>query len=190
MGQQLLREVRHDIARTIMPDWFKETPKNIGDPKQGKLSAKEWRSIFTVGFLVTLMRIWGANYGSEGPRTGQEEVLDNFLHLVIAMRLGTQGAIRPWVIRLYDHHMRQYLEGFRLLYPTQSFLPYHHLSLHFSEFLQLLGPWEGHGAPPCETYNGMCQKINTNKTFGALISPCLQGLLIRCLGLTRYHRGS
>lgn len=166
MGQQLLREVRRDIARTMIPDWFKSAPNNLGDPNQGKLSAKEWRSTFTVSFLITLIRMWGAQYNCEKPRTGEEEVLDNFIHLVIAVRLGTQGTMTEWIIKLYDHHMRQYLEGYRLLYPKESFLPYHHLSLHFSEFLQLAGPWEGHGAGPCETYNGMCQKIKTNKTFG------------------------
>lgn len=166
MGQQLLRQIRQDMARTITPDWFKEAPGNLGDPKQGKLSAKEWRSIFTVSFPITLVRIWGARYSLAKQRTGEEEALDNFLHLAIAMRLATQATVTQPVISLYDHHMRQYLEGFRLLYPTESFIPYHHLSLHFSEFLTLMGPWESHGAPPCETYNGMCQKINTNKTFG------------------------
>lgn len=172
MGKLLLRDVRHDIARTIAPSWLKRSPDNLGDPKQGKLSSKEWRSVFGVSFLITLVRVWGKDYPKEqaSQRTGAHKILDNFVHLILALQLSTQAIIDERIVDLYEHHMQQYLEGFRILYPTHSITPYHHLSLHFPTFMRLLGPWDSWGAGPYETYNGMSQRIPTNQTFGERIS--------------------
>lgn len=147
---------------------MKAAPENLGDPKQGKLSSKEWRSVFGVGFLITLIRVWGVDYPSvpQEARLPKHEVLDNYVHLLLALLLSTQATIDDRIIDLYEHHMQQYLEGFRILYPTHSITPYHHLSLHYPEFMRLIGPWDAWGAGPYETYNGMIQKIPTNSTFG------------------------
>lgn len=62
--------------------------------------------------------------------------------------------------------MRFYLEGYKILHPTLSITPYHHMSLHLPEFLGLMGPWRSWGMGPYETMNGMAQKIPTNDRFG------------------------
>lgn len=170
MGRQMLDEVRLDIGSTTTPTWLKASPANLGDPSQGKLSSKEWRTVFTVGFLLTLVRLWGCQYKGT-PQTGQEEALDNFLHLVICVSLATQEEMNPTIISLYTLHINAYLEGFKILYPTNSIIPYHHLALHLPRFLQLFGPWASWNTGPYETYNGMLQRILTNSHFGE--SPTL-----------------
>ncbi|KAG8962736.1 hypothetical protein FRC05_005138 [Tulasnella sp. 425] len=142
-------------------------PKNLGDPKQGKLSSKEWRSIFLVSFLTTLVRLWGQEYDSRG-EDGKKGVLDNYLHLACAVMLAMQGQLTDKVIEMYEFHMRAHLEGFKVLYPTHSIIPYHHLSLHVPDFMKLLGSWNSWGTGPYEMYNGMAQKITTNSVFGDL----------------------
>lgn len=135
--------------------------------------------MFGVGFLFTLVRLWGSNYpkGLQDARSGEHDILDNFIHLILALLLSTQAVIDERIVDLYEHHMQQYLEGFRILYPTHSITPYHHLSLHFPRFMRLLGPWDSWGAGPYETYNGMSQKIPTNQTFGeCFLSPQHQSL--------------
>lgn len=165
MGQGLLAEFRSDKEKLILPSWFKLPPTNAGDVKHGKLSSKEWRSLYTVGILVTLVRTWGLTY-KDHPTTGKEEVLDNYLHLAVATMLATQGTMADTVIALYEIHMRTYLEGFKVLYPTHSIIPYHHLALHVPKFMRLLGPWPSWGTGPYEMFNGMAQKIRTNSIFG------------------------
>lgn len=166
MGQQLLEAVHGDIERTIAPHWLKASPKNVGDVKHGKLSSKEWRSIFTVSFPVTLIREWGADYRGR-PSTGKHEVMDNFLHLAIAILLSTQREMSETVADLYRTHIEAYLYGYMLLYPTHSIVPYHHLLLHLPDFLKALGPWDTWGMGPYEMFIGMAQKIRTNSQFGA-----------------------
>lgn len=166
MGRALLARVRYDAGRTIVPDWFKGAPENMGDAKQGKLSSKEWRNAFTVNFLITLTREWGNDYNSESP-TAKHKVLDNYIHLTLATILSTQRTMSDDIIQLYELHIRAYLEGFRDLYPTQTITPYQHTALgHFSDFMRLLGPWDNWNTGPPETYIGMSQKIPTNSRFG------------------------
>ncbi|KAG8903983.1 hypothetical protein FRB99_002432 [Tulasnella sp. 403] len=167
LGQALLLRVRKDINLTIVPSWFKAAPTNLGDPKHGKLSAKEWRSTFTVAFLITLPKTWGLEY-RQNPQTGMAKVLDNFIHLVLAVLLSTQETTTNTLIQLYDIHIQEYLKGFKLLYPTQTITPYMHLSLHLPDLMRLMGPWISWGTGPYEMFNGMAQKVPTNSRFGDL----------------------
>lgn len=170
MGKQLLEAVREDIADLTLPEWYKAPPRNLGDMKNGKLSSKEWRSTFMVGFPVTLVRLWGADYVDK-PSKGQHEALDNFLHLALAISLSLQTEISPETIDLYKLHISTYLEGFKILYPTHSITPYHHISLHVPDFLKGIGPWMLSGSGPFEGYNEACQKIKTNSIFGEFQPP-------------------
>lgn len=167
MGKQLLKDIQADIAKTLIPEWFKSAPQHVGDVKQGKLSSKEWRSTFTCAFTITLGRVWGRTY-RKSPTTGQHEAFDNFLHLVFAIILSTQAEMSKNVIELFKLHMTTYLEGFKILYPTHSITPYQHIALHFGDFLELLGPWQNWGMGAFEMFINMAKKIPTNSKFGTL----------------------
>lgn len=165
MGRALLSEVREDMGHTLLPEWVKIPPKNLGDVKQGKLSSKEWRSVFTISFPITLVRLWGVGYRNKA-ENGQQKVLDNLLHLSLAIILSTQASLTEDVIALYELHMQQYLEGYRRLYPTHSFLPYHHIALHAPEIMRSFGPWDSDNSGPYESFNEMAQSVHTNSKFG------------------------
>ncbi|KAG8939771.1 hypothetical protein FRC04_005977 [Tulasnella sp. 424] len=156
-----------DEEKTILPDWIKAPPKKAGDVKHGKLSSQEWKSLFTVSFMITLVQTWGCEYRRH-PSTAEQEVLDNYLHLALATMLSTQLHMTEEVIELYESHMHTYLKGFRILYPTHSIIPYHHLALHTPDFLRNFGPSGNWSTGPSETYNGMAQRISTNSRLGDL----------------------
>lgn len=157
------------MERTTLPQWFKPAPKNAGDAKQGKVSSKEWRSFATVNLPITLVQLWAERYTGIAT-TDKQKILDNFLNLAVAAMLCTQECMTESVVRAYELHIRTYLEGFKLLYPKQSIIPYHHLAVsHLPDFMTLMGPWASWCTGPFEMFNGMIQSIPTSSKFGELL---------------------
>ena len=112
--------------------------------------------------VITLTRIWGS------PKATQAEhsLLENFLHLVVAVDLASRRSMDGERARLFDHHMLQYLRSLRTLF-EHDLVPNHHLSLHLSTCLLLFGPVHGWWAYPFERFNGIIQRLNTNNATGA-----------------------
>lgn len=165
LGQELMLAIRRDMERTITPDWMKLPPKSLGSVHHGKVSSKEWRTVYAISFPSTLIRKWGSDYYGS-PMSKKHEVLDNFLHLTLATLLCTQYRMTALVVKAYDFHMRAYLSGFRRLYPDEPLVNYHHAALHLPTFLTGYGPGIPWGTGPYEVMNGMCQDIKTNSVFG------------------------
>jgi hypothetical protein len=75
LGKEVLEEVWADMAETTIPSWMQRAPKNIGSPSSGKVKADQWRTLCTVNFVITLVRLWSH-------RDDRKPMLDNFLALV------------------------------------------------------------------------------------------------------------
>ncbi|KAH9834090.1 uncharacterized protein C8Q71DRAFT_725300 [Rhodofomes roseus] len=157
LTQDVINQIRHDIKTTYLPSWLERPPSNFGSASHGKLKADHWRTVCTINMVITLVRIWGASTASKG----EHRLLENFIHLVIAVELASRRSMDAGRARLFDHHMFEYLRTLRDLFEN-NLVPNHHLSLHLSTCLQLFGPVHGWWAYPFERFNGIIQRLSTN----------------------------
>ena len=149
--------MRQDIADVIVPTWVEKPPSNFGDASHGSLKADQWRTVCTIYLVLTLVRLWGHNNAT----VQQRRVLQNFVHLVVAVDAATRRSMTPFRAELFDKNMELYIQGLRELYDHQL-VPNHHLSLHLKVCLLLFGPVHGWWAFPFERFNGLLQRLNTN----------------------------
>lgn len=158
LDPEVLKALRDDIAKTVLPSWVSPPPKNFGDKTHGKLKADEWRTVCTVSMVITLVRMWGTAATPEKFR----KILKNFLHLVIAVDYGTRKTMDPARAQFFDANMRLYLSGLRTNF-DHPLRPNHHACLHLREFMELFGPVHAWWAFPFERYNGIIAQLKTNK---------------------------
>ncbi|RDX40106.1 hypothetical protein OH76DRAFT_1459584 [Lentinus brumalis] len=149
--------LRSDILATFLPSWIERPPANFGSPSHGKLKADHWRTVCTVSMVITLVRVWSLSTAT----TGERKLLENFIHLVVAVDLATRRSMDAERARLFDHHMLEYLRTLRELF-DHDLVPNHHLSLHLASCLLLFGPVRGMWGFPFERYNGIIQHLKTN----------------------------
>ena len=92
-------------------------------------------------------------------------MLENFMHMVIAVEAATSKTMSYDQARFFDVHMHQYLTSLRLLFDHDLGMN-HHMALHLRECLELFGPVQAWWTFPFERYNGLLQKLNTNHKPG------------------------
>lgn len=147
-----------------LPSWISRAPTHPGETKYGKYHADQWQAFCTINLPVTLVRLWGSK-----PKDSREyRMLENFMHLVTAVKLATMRKITPSRITDYEHHIRQYLSTLLDLFPGTEVSPYQHMSLHFGDQLRRFGPTHAWRCFPFERYNYLFQKIPTNNIYGMI----------------------
>ncbi|KAG8697518.1 hypothetical protein FRC08_006479 [Ceratobasidium sp. 394] len=114
--------------------------------------------------MITLIRLWGHPYAVPKYHT----VLENFLHLMISVRILTYQLLTDLDIAAFELHYMRYWQQLKQLYPSQSFVPVQHLGLHIPKFLHALGPSTHYSKSTCEQFIGMFQNISMNFKFGNL----------------------
>ncbi|KDN36453.1 hypothetical protein RSAG8_10845, partial [Rhizoctonia solani AG-8 WAC10335] len=158
-----MTEIQNDMGRTTLPRWIKHPPKNFGTISHGKLQSEEYKSLALVSFVFTLVRLWGIE-----PCGPFRDRLDNFLHLMLAVRILSFQSLVESDIAAFEFHYGEYLRGLSQLYPYASRMPTQHLGLHIPAFLRALGPSTRFSESTCEMFIGMLQDIGTNFKFGDL----------------------
>lgn len=166
LAANVMREVHDDVAGTIMPSWIKPAPRKMGYVSHGKLSADQWRVACSVHYPITLIRLWGHGRPSSVQNPRFLDMLDNFIHLVLAASLASRRSTSEHRQKRFLHHMESYLLGLRKLYPAVTITPNHHLSLHIPHLLRRFGPPRSWWAFPFERYNGVLQGFSTNSRLG------------------------
>ncbi|KAH7332668.1 hypothetical protein B0J17DRAFT_580019, partial [Rhizoctonia solani] len=156
-----LTEVQNDMGRTTLPRWIKHPPKNFGTISHGKLQSEEYKSLALVSFVLTLVRLWGTE--AQGQFRNR---LDNFLHLMLAVRILSFQSLVESDIAAFEYHYSKYLQGLSKLYPYASRTPSQHMGLHIPQFLRTLGPSTRLSESTCKMFIGMLQDIGTNFKFG------------------------
>ncbi|KAI0360930.1 hypothetical protein OH77DRAFT_1446201 [Trametes cingulata] len=164
LDQPTLAQIRKDIGATYLPSWLERPPRNFGSASHGKLKADHWRTVCTVSMVITLVRLWG----SAGSTQKEKLLLENFVHLVSAVKLATRRSVDLDRIAEFDHHMKAYLDTLATLFPWHQLVPNHHLSLHLRECLERFGPVHAWWAFPFERFNGVLQRLNTNSKSNAM----------------------
>lgn len=167
LGTQTLTQIGKDMERIQLPSWVPPGPPHPGETKWGKLHADQWRTFCTVHLPVTLARLWG-----DRPLKSREyKMLQNFLHLVTAVKLGTTRTTSRRRAKEYEYHMKKYLESLLILFPGIEMTPYQHMALHVGEQLHRFGPTHSWRCYAFERFNHVFQNIETNNIYGNGVYP-------------------
>ncbi|KAF9441443.1 hypothetical protein P691DRAFT_683906, partial [Macrolepiota fuliginosa MF-IS2] len=129
-------EIMKDAAVISIPSWV---PKGIPDAtstKQGKGLGDQWRFFCTVNLVIMLTHLWGV----EPSESWKGRMLENFLHLISAVKYASLQTIDDNAISAYERHMATYLETLLDLYPGTHIVPNQHFALHFGDHLWQFGP--------------------------------------------------
>lgn len=148
----------------MLPSWAPRGPAHPGETKWGKLHADQWQSLCTIYLPVTLTRLWG----NKLIHSREYRMLQNFFHLVTALKLGSTRTTSHRRIEEYEDHMREYLKTLLNLFPGTAVTPYQHMALHVGQQLRRFGPTHAWRCYAFERFNHIFQKIETNKIYGAL----------------------
>ena len=160
LGKDILAVIRADMQKTVLPSWIEPAPRNWGTTEHGKLSADQWRVLFTIHLPISLISEWSGS----SPR--YTSMLANFMDLVTAVRIASMRVTNDEYIALYEHHISSYLGGVLELYKDADIKPNHHLSLHLGHFLRTFGPVHAYRTFAFERVNYMMQKMKTNARHG------------------------
>lgn len=158
LPQEVMDVIRADIAAVTLPSWIERPPANFGSPSHGKVKADHWRTVCIVSLVITLVHLWGHSHAEEW----EKKILNNFLHLVIAVEHVTKRSVNYDWVSIYERHMLQYLISIKEIDPQHDFVPNHHLSLHLGDCLCNFGPVHTWWCFPFERYNGIMSRMNTN----------------------------
>lgn len=167
LGAHILAEVRNDMERRSMPDYIGRAPTRPGDAGGRKFTADQWKSFCILHLPYTLTRLWGPyRHSTDAAEQHKYQALKNFLHLVSAVKLATAKVVTLDMIARYEEEYTTYLRGLLQLYPGTRIESYQHLMMHFGTFLKRWGPTQAWRCFAFERYNGLLQKIPTNRKFG------------------------
>lgn len=161
-GSNMLGLYRSINKRTILPTHVKRGPEGLGDAGFGSLTADEWNTVCLILLPLTLVPLWI----KKPPQSREKKLLDNFCHLVAALRLAGKRSTSQEIAALFDQHYKEYLHGVKALFPGQHLNPNHHMFGHTPEVLMQYGPVRGWAAWAFEFLNGLAQKIHTNHKEG------------------------
>lgn len=162
LGKSVLSAVTGDMEKTVLPRWVDRAPAAVGQKKQGKLSADQWRSLCSIHLVITLIRLWG----HLPPESRWHRMLANFLDLVLAVELGSLMTTSPRHISVYEKVITRYLVTLKELYKEVNIVPNFHLALHVPDFLRLWGPSPQLRGFGWERLNRTLKNIKSNLQFG------------------------
>ncbi|KAJ7163180.1 hypothetical protein C8R46DRAFT_1164224 [Mycena filopes] len=155
------------MGQRSMPANIGRAPSHPGEAAWGKFTADEWKTFCIYHLPYTLTKLWGQFKDSAVEEERRKyDMLQNFLHLVSAVKLATSPTIKPATIHAYDDEILLYLSGLLSLYPGAQIESYQHLAMHFGDLLRRWGPTHSWRCFAFERYNGLLQHIKTSKKFG------------------------
>lgn len=93
-------------------------------------------------------------------------MLENFMHLVAAVRIANMRVSSQNHIQAYNHHIFRYVEGIKMLFPTHKLRPNAHGALHIGDIMELFGPIHAHNTSFYERYINFLHRVNTNGKMG------------------------
>lgn len=172
LGMDVLEFIKRDMDRMVLPSWVDPAPRNWGTSERGKLSADQWRVLYTIHLPVSLIALW-----SRGTQR-YVDMLHNFMYLVTAIRIAGSRVINDEYIGMYETCITTYLEGLKALYPDASIKPNHHLALHLGDFMRKFGPVHAYRTFAFERLNYLMQQMPTNKKHGE--APTILTTLYLC----------
>lgn len=162
LGKATLALYRETLAKTTFPSHVKHAPEGLGSAATGSLTADEWNSVSLILLPLTLVPHWGA----KKPGSREKALLDNYAHLVGALRLLGRRSTSQEIADRIEKHLAEYFRGVIALFPGNRLHPNHHMLGHSPDVLMDYGPVRGWACWAFEFLNGVAQKIPTNRKEG------------------------
>lgn len=159
----MLHRLREVIRDVVTPSWIEAIPEDFGAASAGTPKAAEWRTLFRIHLPLALVSLL-----SDGASPQFTDVVDNTMELVLALIVSCRGTTSEDHATAYREHLRNYVGGMRILYPTLQCNSIHHLAFHIYDFLLLFGPVPSWWCFPYERLIGKLQRTNHNHVFGEL----------------------
>jgi len=163
------------LAQINRPSWHTPPPRNLGEASHGKLKADQWRSAIEFDATAAIAHAWShaSPHPEDEERVKRRKMLvDSTILLATAIQWATSYCTSAGHAAQYMLCMVAYLNILKELYPTMSWRPNHHASLHIGRFLLLFGPMHGWWMFAYERVIGLLQKININYKVGEQAIPC------------------
>ncbi|KAI0755765.1 hypothetical protein C8Q74DRAFT_1340109, partial [Fomes fomentarius] len=170
LGRQRLRLIWEDMENTTFPSWFSPAPSRVSESASTSgMKADQWRSFCTVHLPISMIYLWGCE-----PESSREFlILDNFMDLVSAIKLGSMRLQTTTRRALFRQYMHKYLKGLLELYPGTTITPGQHLCLHWPDVAENIGPAPATRSFAFENTNLVLQQIETNHKPGDLSGTLL-----------------
>ncbi|KAF8139107.1 hypothetical protein K438DRAFT_1638379 [Mycena galopus ATCC 62051] len=149
-----------DMGKTVLPSWVGPAPRNWGTAAHGKLSADQWRTIFTIHLSITLIWLWRDETGRK------RSLVDNMVKLHLAILTANLKVSNPQQAGEYDGFIKEYLVGIAELFRENNITPSQHSAIHIGPELREFGPTHSRSAQFYERYIHILQSQNTNLQFG------------------------
>ncbi|KAI1783907.1 hypothetical protein LXA43DRAFT_902670 [Ganoderma leucocontextum] len=163
LGRDRLKLVWDDISKTSYPSWFSPAPSRVSATgTTSGMKADQWRSFGIVHLPISLINCWG----HADPVSREYKILANLMDLVTAVRLASKRKLTPYRRALYRTHMHRYLETLLELFPGTTISPNQHLSLHWPDVAEKVGPSHATRCFAFEHNNFILQQIQTNHRVG------------------------
>ncbi|KAJ7070191.1 hypothetical protein C8F01DRAFT_977459, partial [Mycena amicta] len=162
LGIDVMNVIWDYMTKTILPGWVGKAPKNWGTAKRGKLSAANWRIIFTIHMPIALIWLWRDEVGRK------KEILDNMMDLVTAIWAASSRETSEDIAQIFDEHYLRYMTRFIQLFPEDNVHPNQHCAFHISSNLRRFGPGHTRGAQFYERLIHVLQGLNTNMKKGEM----------------------
>ncbi|KAJ3503629.1 hypothetical protein NLJ89_g8347 [Agrocybe chaxingu] len=134
LDKNVVDEIRNDMNKIILPGWVNRAPRKFGSTSHGKVSADHWRTLCTINFVITLVRLWGHPQAKQF----RHDHLSNFMALVAVVRFATARTISEAHIQIVEAQLQEYFRS--LVKLRHTLYPSHHMLFHLPECLRLFGP--------------------------------------------------
>jgi hypothetical protein len=156
--------IRLCISKVMLPTWVEKPPRNLGEPKHGKLKAHQYLVLFTVILPLVLPELWHNGDANE------KKMLECFCDLVASTNIMAAYSTSNAEADKYMFHFVKYRKAIKELHPGHPSRPNHHYAMHNSDQLKFWGPLSTLSEFPGERLNGELGDIPTNNHFSKLRS--------------------
>ncbi|EJD50201.1 hypothetical protein AURDEDRAFT_121833 [Auricularia subglabra TFB-10046 SS5] len=160
------------IRNVLLPTWVSRPPYDFGSATHGTLKADRWLTMFTVILPMFLTELWSGDDASDY----NQLMLDNFYDLVATTNIIASFSTSSSEADAYLAHYTAYRKALPTLFPHFHSHPNHHLAMHNSDLLKYWGPLAPLSEFAGERFNGMLQKIPTNRHTAVAVGwrPCFK----------------
>ena len=124
--QKSLTQIKH-------PLWHTPIPQNLGEAIHGKLKADQWQSAIEFDVTTAITYVWShdrPNFKDEEHVQWCKMLIEATILLATAIQWATSYHMSKMHAAQYMHYMVAYLDILKKLYPTISWRPNHHATLH------------------------------------------------------------
>ncbi|KAF9078096.1 hypothetical protein BDP27DRAFT_1379226 [Rhodocollybia butyracea] len=154
-----LTAIRLCISKVMLPTWVEKPPRNLGEPKHGKLKAHQYLVLFTVILPLVLPELWHNGDANE------KKMLECFCDLLASTNIMAAYSTSNAEADKYMFHFVKYQKAIKELHPGHPSRPNHHYAMHNSDQLKFWGPLSTLSEFPGERLNGELGDIPTNNHF-------------------------